>query len=326
MELRGTLADSRQASERSASSRHGMAGMRSESLRSLAVAILTVQFVLTGTLAALDEAGLAVLEVLKDAESAMLEQSSWRMSQRATAEQMFQEPIPVSAVSDLEVDQIVSARAEAPGEFDTYIRIVDVLSSEGGGQATFTIEVSNVGEDPDAVDDHWVRVSSVAPAELADGTGIPEGEWARVGSVGPDFRDTVLSAVELNNITSLFSGSGFDPNIIEAAEERERETIDGVETRVFFTRLVATQSSLAALMTPLPGLNADGLLEATSEDVNWIDADSLVLVKQESTFDAENEGFTQSLSGTTLFFDYNMPLQVPDSTTTLDEATAAIAG
>ena len=50
--------------------------MLSESLRSLAVAILTVQFVLTGTLAALDKAGLVVLEVLKEADSAVLEQSS----------------------------------------------------------------------------------------------------------------------------------------------------------------------------------------------------------------------------------------------------------
>ena len=149
--------------------------------------ILTVQCVLTGTLAAPDDAGLAVLEVLEDSNRAMSEQSSWRMSQTARTEQTIQDPIPISSVCDLKVDQIVSARAGAPGEFDTYSRLVDVLNLEVGVQLTFTIEVSNVGVDIDAEDDHWVRFSSVSPAELEDGLGIPQNEWTRVGSVGPDW-------------------------------------------------------------------------------------------------------------------------------------------
>lgn len=297
--------------------------MRSELLRSVAVAILTVQFVLFGTAAAVNGAGRAALEVLKDANRAMLEQDSWRMSQTAKLEETGKDPMFLSSVSDIKVDQIVSARAEAPGQFDSYARHVEVRNREVDGQATFTIEVSNVGVDPDAVDDQWFRVSSVTPTELAAGIGIPEGEWGRVGLVGPDFRDAVLSLVEFNNVASDFKGSDLDPYALDTAEEREGETIAGVETRVFFTKLTVT---VGGLMVPVVGIDTVGPLEVIEEYVTWIDADSLVFVKQEEASVVKMEKLTKALNGTSLFFDYNMPLQVPDPTTTLDEAADAIIG
>lgn len=148
---------------------------------------MTLECVLTGTLAALDEAGLIALDVLKDARSAMSEQSPWRMSQTESAEHTFQEPMRFSTACIKKADQIMRARAGAPGEFDSYTRRVEVLNFERGERFTVTFKVSNVDMDPNATDDHWVRIPSVTPVELADDFVIPEGEWRRVGSVGPNF-------------------------------------------------------------------------------------------------------------------------------------------
>ena len=83
----------------------------------------------------------------------------------------------------------------------------------------------------------------------------------------PSFRETVIWLVDIKNVTCAFSVLTLDPTIVKAADERDGEMIDGVEKRVFFRRLVVTQSSLAALMTTLPRLDTDGLLEVTWEDV-----------------------------------------------------------
>ena len=303
--------------------------MRSESLRSFAVAILTVQFVLTGTLAALDDARLSVLQAVEDSYTAMLNQSSWRMFQTLTAESTAEDPMPSSTVTNITINQIVSARPEPSDDFDLYARRVEVSNREGSGERRSTIEVSSVGvEDLDVADDQWVRISSVSPAELVADIGIPEGEWSRVGSVGEKFRGSVVALLGSNSIGDFLRKGGgrrFDDFIIDAAEERERETINGVETRVFFVRRLLTKSSVAGLVTA-GGIDTTGLLEATIEDVDWLDADSMVAVKQESTSNVKREGSTHVLSGTTQFSDYNMPLQVPDSTSTFDEATDAIAG
>ena len=83
----------------------------------------------------------------------------------------------------------------------------------------------------------------------------------------------------LKNVINSLNRSGYDSNIIEAAEERESEVIDGVKTKVLFPRLMLTPSYLSGLMTPVAGIDTVGILEVILGNMTWLYNDSLVFVK-----------------------------------------------
>lgn len=285
------------------------------------MAVLTAGPVLTG--AQLGEDGAAVLELLKESMLATLSQSSWRTSMKSFVEEVIEGDFEVVVDEGVEISQIVSARPDVPGEFDSYTKFVE-NGTANGDPFKVTIEITNVGVSTETVDkvyDDWIRFSAVSPPDFLDAFEAPIGEWVRIGSLDPDVKPIFGLAALLNNPNYMFNVSKFDLFNFEVAEEREPDTVNGEDTRVVFVRGVVNKGFLPA------GLNLTALQAVVDQDpptvreeaTFWISSDSLLIVKTYGNVLVDATNATLRGNTTSLVFDYNEPLMVPDSMTELDD-------
>lgn len=159
----------------------------------------------------------------------------------------------------------MSARAETPCQFDSYAKHVEARNREADGEATFTIEVSNVGVDPGVWTTSGLRFhlslsqSWLMALESPRASGAGFDQWARI------FRMCFFYHSLSRTMLQMFSvGHILDPYAIETTEEHEAEAIHVVMTRVLFTRLMVTVGGLMILVV---GIGTMGILEFIEENV-----------------------------------------------------------
>lgn len=275
------------------------------------------------TRAQLDADGVAALDFLKDALLETLSQSSWKSSMTGHVEESLNGVFQISIDEGVELSQIVSARAEAPGEFDSYTRATE-NGTENGAPFQLTVEITNVGVEGSGrgtLPDNWVRFSAVTPPDFLDQFGAPVGEWVMFRDLQPGAKMFVGLVEFVNDHFAVFNVTLFDEINFDVAEERESETVDGVDTRVVFVR---GKPNIAFLpvgsgASPLRRIVEQDPPNVREEGTYWIDAESLLVLRTEGNVVLDSKVIELRGNHTSMFFDYNVPVTVPDAMTGLDE-------
>lgn len=289
--------------------------------------VLTGRPTLTG--AQLSDDGTAALQLVRESMLATLRQTSWRASIKAVVEEVFEGEVNVRVDEGVEVAQVVSARPGSPREFDSYTKFIEngTVNEEA---FKITIELSNVGVSGGGVDEvyqEWVRFSAVSPPDFLDALEVPIGEWARIGSLNPGIKELIGLAALLQDPSFVFNTSRIEEATFEIAEERDPDIVDGVNARVVFVKASANKAFLPVGMnlTVLQAALEDDPPTVREDATYWIDADSQVMLKSSGNVLVQTRNVSLRSNITSLFFDYNEPVIVPDSMTPLHETPGSDA-